>query len=107
MLLLLHGASRLSLDGHGAHILPSWVDDEHRAALLHDLCLAASRATTRAAFSAADLSLFGPRFHLPLLGGTYSARLPFQRMQTPISGSGLEWKAVSYTHLTLPTIYSV
>ena len=100
MLLLLHGASRLSLDGHGAHILPGWVGDDQRAALLHDLCLAAGAARARVPLSKADISLFAPRFSLPLLGGTCSARAPFQRLQTPIAGSGLEWKDVSY-RLTL------
>ena len=85
MLLLLHGASRLSLDGHGAHILPGWVGDDQRAALLHDLCLAAGAARARVPLSKADISLFAPRFSLPLLGGTCSARAPFQRLQTPIA----------------------
>ena len=54
MLLLLHGASRLSLDGYGAHVLPSWVNEEQRHNLLHDLSKLAEAAETRAPLSAAQ-----------------------------------------------------
>lgn len=36
MMLLLHGASRLSLDGYGSSVLPHWVSDDQREVLLHD-----------------------------------------------------------------------
>ena len=68
MLLLLHGASQLSLDGFGAHVLPSWVQEDQRDAILLDLCRLAERAEHRSCLSSAEVKLFENRFGLPLLG---------------------------------------
>ena len=76
MLLLMHGASRLNLDGFGAHLLPAWVNDDQRPMLLHDLYKLASTADNHESLSPAVITKWSARFKLLLLDGVNSAELP-------------------------------
>ena len=100
MLLLLHGASRLSLDGYGAHVLPSWVQEEQRLVLLHDLAKIGDSAERRAPLSDSQVATLEGRFRLPLLGGILSSRSPMVRFQTPMPSHTFKWEEVSF-RLTL------
>ena len=100
MLLLLHGASRLSLNGFGPHVLPMWVDEEHREVLVADLLKLTQEATDRCILTEAQVGRYAPRFNIPLLGGILSGRQPIARMQTPTPDHSFEWSDVSF-RLTL------
>ena len=67
---LLHAASRLSLDGLGYHVLPSWADEDKRDAFLHDLLTNHTLAVgdVPQALTAPAIATLQPRLRLKLLG---------------------------------------
>ena len=68
-MLLLHGASRLSLDGFGSIEIPPWVKSDDKLSMYNDLCVLAAAATEYRNLTAAELFKFEARFQLPILGG--------------------------------------
>ena len=96
--LLLHGASRLSLDGLGAHTLPVWVDEDHRLDLYNDLATIASSSDNRRTLAADELRTLAARIKLDILGIIVDPvrRESMRRFATPEAGTDLEWQNVSF-----------
>ena len=71
-MLLLHGASRLSLDGYGSVVLPEWCHEAQRAELLLDLQKLGNIPSYQILVTSSDLAPWTKRVALPLLGMTIS-----------------------------------
>ena len=95
MALLLHGASRVSLDGYGAHILPVWCDEDARRALLADLQVLASKADKTRPLSPAETRTYANRFQLRLLGGRLSGKTKPRQFVAPMNDDP-PWSDVVY-----------
>jgi hypothetical protein len=92
MMLLLHGASSQGPNGFGASVLPVWVDEDKRTALLADLCLARCAASIRN-LTAPAIAFLTPRLRLQVLGGVVTSS--FKRLMTPSGGDQPEREEVS------------
>lgn len=85
MLLLMHGASRLSLDGYGSFVLPDWCSDSMRADLRAELQTLGREANAWCPLSLIALARIRDRLATPFLGGR-----------------SVEWASEAYTvHNTL------
>ena len=100
-LLLMHGASRLSLDAYGACELPSWCPSgELRDVLLLDLLDKARRGSPTRMLNDAEIDIFKRRVLLELRGGIISCNPCSKRYMKPLPSSSLHWSNVEY-RLTL------
>ena len=76
MIILLHGASRLSLDGFGSYILPVLFAEDQRDALYYDLSVvAAGSAAGHRLMTDAEKTAVQGRLSLPILCGRVSKPL--------------------------------
>ena len=96
--LLLHGASRLSLDGFGAYTLPVWVDEDQRDLLYRDLENLSYSTTERRTVGADEKLPFVSRIKLQLLDVLVSPPTfgSMHKFATPMASSKLDWKDVSF-----------
>ena len=99
MMLLLHAASKLSIDGIGTRVLPAWCDDSDRELLLHDLRALVLQAEGRVNLTDTQISTLAGRFKIKLLTGVISGLNP-TRLAVPSRPTGYSWNEVSY-RLTL------
>ena len=99
MLLLLHGASRLSFEGYGSRFMPEWCTDEARESLLQQLAEWVEREDSAGYYSAAQLETRKRRCSLPLLGASLSGSVRPTQFVAPLP-SKLKWIDVAY-RLTL------
>ena len=67
-ILLIHAASKLSLDGIGISVLPLYIAEEHKAFFVEDLHKKARVVVERKMMSDVDLRAFSERLQLPLMG---------------------------------------
>ena len=98
-ILLLHGASRLSLDGFGSVTLPKYAKEEDHELLKADLGAYSSAFVRKTPLTIGSLSAFGPRFLLPILGGVASGKIWPKRFFLPL-GDAPAWDSVHF-RLTL------
>ena len=90
-LLLMHGASRLSLDAYGACELPSWCPKgELRDTLLLDLLDKARRGSPTRMLKDAEIDQFKRRVLLELRGGIISCNPCSKRYMKPLPSSSLD-----------------
>ena len=94
LLLLMHGASRLSLDGYGSFVLPDWCSDSMRAELLAELQTLGREANAWCPLSLIALDRIRDRFAIPLLGGQLSGPTKPTQFTTPSRAGKLSWSDV-------------
>ena len=95
MLLLLHGASRMSLAGFGEFVLPHYVNEEDKPNLLALLLGAAVKVSGRRSLSTAELDELAQLVILPILGGVV-VRDGFKKHVTPSPDAGFGWEDVDF-----------
>ena len=100
MLILMHGASRLSLDGYGSIVLPDWCSDGVRAELLLELQTLGRAADVCCPLTSIALYRIRHRCSLSLLGGRLSGPTRPSSLVIPTRAGHLSWAEVSY-RLTL------
>ena len=105
-MLLLHGASRLSLDGYGSIVLPEWCHEAQRAELLPDLRMLGDIPSYQVLATGSDLAPWLKRFALPLLGITLSERTDPQSYAVPTKQHKISWTHVAY-RLTLGWCHTI
>ena len=96
MMLLLHAASRYSLEGVGNVRLPAWYKEESQLPqLLADLRTMTLRTTDKVLLTDADIATLQPRVALKLIAGIVSGNNP-TRLLVPSASTGYTWNDVSY-----------
>jgi len=97
MILLLHGASRLSLDGYGPYVMPTWIDEDNREDFLKDIATMAVSVGVSRPITDDEKQIIAPRLRLELLHGEITKNQ--KRFIVP-AADVLDWNIVSF-RLTL------
>jgi len=96
VLLLMHGASTLTLEGYDAYVLPEWCNLDQKANVLRDLGVLA-KTPVRRLLSDQDVQGLRGRFYLPLLGGIIGGlTTATTRFMVPTAEQNCEWADVHY-----------
>ena len=105
-MLLLHGASRLSLGVYGSIVLPEWCHEAQRAELLLGLQKLGNIPSYRILATSSDLAPWSKRVALPLLGMALSGCTNPHSFAVPTQQHKFPWTDVAY-RLTLGWCHTI